>query len=151
MDFFRNIRLFFSRRTLQKCVKKIIQDTENKLWDDFLETLLRLMSLSFIIDPSFARDIKDFDAGYVFKSKDGKIQMGVRFIDGTMRVSDKAISSPNITIEFADQSVLRDMMFSGDADILNYMLENKISYQGNLNYILKFGYLAKHLQLQFTL
>ncbi len=134
-----------------KCVDSFVENAGNAFWDNFLETLLKLMSLSFKLDHDFKRDIKDFDAGYVFKSKDGKIEMGIRFKDGKMTVTDKAVADPNITVEFADQSVLKDMVFSGNADILNYMLENKISYQGNLNYILKFGYLAKHIQLQFSL
>jgi hypothetical protein len=40
---------------------------------------------------------------------------------------------------------LRDFIFSRDQDILNSILANQVEVDGNLNYIYKFGFMARDL------
>ena len=37
-----------------------------------------------------------------------------------------------------------------DPDVFTFVLENKLSWDGNINYVLKFAYMAKHLKAKFS-
>jgi hypothetical protein len=45
---------------------------------------------------------------------------------------------------------LMGFLLSPKPDILGSMLRQDISIDGNLNYLYKFAYMAKHLQLKVT-
>lgn len=115
--------------------------------DDFLELLLKMLSLVFCVDKEYRKNIKDFSAKYVFLSNDGRIAVSAIFKKGKMAVKRRAIKDTdvNITIKFKDGKALWEFLFSGNPDIIEFVLENKLSYDGNLNYALKFAYLAVHL------
>lgn len=119
--------------------------------DGFLETLLKVMSLLFKIDKDFRRNIEGFEARYAFVSADNAIAASFSIDNNRMKVYHKAIDHTNIAITFQDGQTLWEILSSGQVDIFQYILDNKISYVGNPNYIFKFGYLANHLRIMFHL
>ncbi len=151
MGFFERIRIWYRKRLLDRCIRKMMKKIEDHMLDDFLELLLKAMALAFLVDKDFRKNIEDFRANYVFKSRDGGIETGIQFRHGEMEVKEEALRNSSVTVVFKDGETLKDFLFSGNQDIFKYLLENSLSYTGNLNYILKFGYMAKHLQLQFGL
>ena len=116
----------------------------------FLETLLDLMGGYFILNKKFRRNIENFNASYVFKSKDGIIAASVVFADSKMKVSKNVIGNPSITVVFKDGMALKNFLFSTSPDIIAAILDGEVQYTGNLNYLSKFAYMSKHLVLLLT-
>jgi hypothetical protein len=123
---------------------------ESKLVDGFLELLLDMMRLAFLFDGRFRRNIEGFQGRYLFRSKDGTIAAGAIFSHGRMTVSREAIENPNVTITFRDEKSLMGFILAPKPDILGAMLRQDVVLEGNLNYLYKFAYMAKRLQLMAT-
>lgn len=138
---------------------QITQAAQKKLWQDlskcfttemaeeFLETLLKLMQIVFVINHDFRLNIKDFDGRYQFCSEDG-LKVAVVFHRGRMEVKDDVmLDDPHVTITFRDGKTLMNFIISPRQDILGSMLRHDVRTDGNLNYLYKFGFMAKQLQL----
>jgi len=155
MKFISKIGDFFAylyrKFVVKRIVKKIIKAVENEMLDSFLELLLNFIRLVLCINKGYRRNIEGFEARYAFKSRDGKIAASVVFKDNKMKVRKNEIENTNITVIFKDGKSLWEFLFSDDPDVFEFILDNKLSYVGNINYVLKFGYMAKHLKLMFSL
>jgi hypothetical protein len=68
-----------------------------------------------------------------------------------MRVVNSEVDDTNITVTFKDGNAFKGFIFNQNPDIIGAILDNDITYNGNLNYLAKFAYMAKHLQLRFSL
>jgi len=113
-----------------------------------LEILLDGMSVMFVLSKEYRKNIEGFDAGYQIQDIDGGVSLGFTFKNGVMKVEKKGVSKPNINVIFKDTAAMRDFLFSENPDILDFVLNSKVTYVGNLNYLMKFAYMAKHLQLR---
>ena len=138
-------------RELKRFINRLRKDIENGLLDEFLDGLLRIMKLTFWLNRDFRENINNFTARYAFKSADKGIAASAIFHQGKMEVKHHEIHETNATVIFKDGQALYEFLLSDDPDIFAYILDNKLSFEGNLNYILKFAYMAKHLQLMFGL
>jgi formate C-acetyltransferase len=114
--------------------------------DMLLELLLYAMDMTLAFSKSCQKEIKNFKGKYLFESKDGKIAASVTFDDGDMKVHHDRIEDYDVRVIFADEVALMEFLFSEDQDILNSLLENKVEVEGNLNYIYRFGYMAKDVR-----
>lgn len=141
----------FKRWFTERRLKAAVGEINSRAMDLFLETLLRLMRFVFILDRGFRRNIEGFDGRYAFRSRDGKISASAIFEDNRMKVKNRVVDQTDITIVFKDGKALRHFLFSENPDIIAAILDNEISYTGNLNYLAKFAYMAKHLQLRFAM
>ncbi|BCS97261.1 hypothetical protein DSLASN_28930 [Desulfoluna limicola] len=141
----------FKRWLTERRLKAAVGEINSLAMDLFLETLLRLMRFVFILDRGFRRNIEGFDGRYAFMSRDGNIAASAIFEDNRMRVKNKVVDQADITVVFKDGKALRHFLFSEHPDIIAAILDNEISYTGNLNYLAKFAYMAKHLQLRFAM
>ena len=108
------------------------------------------MSLVFFLNKDFKRNIENFNGRYLFKSRDNKITVAAVFRDNRMKVYEKAIDRTNITVTFRNSKALMDYLLSPKPDILGSILRQDVTIDGNLNYLYKFAYMAKHLQLMVT-
>jgi hypothetical protein len=115
--------------------------------DDFLELLLKVIHLVLCVDHNYGKNIEGFKARYAFRSVDGKIAASVIFENNKMKVEKDEIKDTNVTIIFKDGKALWEFLMAEDPDVFSFVLENKLSYNGNLNYLMKFGYMAKHLKV----
>jgi len=137
----------------------ITQQAQKKLWEkfqnsfssevaeEFLQTLLTLMQIVFVVNHEYRRNIKNFEGRYQFCSKDGEVMIAAVFHNNRMDVMEKKIDRPDITITFRDGKTLLNFIISPRQDILGSMLRHDVVTEGNLNYLYKFGYMAKQLQL----
>ncbi|SCX81266.1 hypothetical protein [Desulfoluna spongiiphila] len=141
---------FFKRRLIEHRVKGAVGLINSRAMDLFLETLLSLMRFAFILDRDFRRNIEGFQGRYAFTSRDGRIAASALFDGSRMKVKNRAVDEADVTIVFKDGKALRRFLFSENPDIIKAILDNEISYTGNLNYLAKFAYMAKHLQLNFA-
>jgi len=118
--------------------------------EDFIEILLKLMSTVFLLDYGYRKNIQNFRGNYLFKSSDGAITVSAIFQNSTMKVMEQEIPDPDITVIFSNGKALFSFIFSPNQNILQSMLNNELTTRGNLNYIYRFGFLAKKLQLLMT-
>lgn len=124
-------------------LKKLFQD---EITDTFLEHLLYAMDLAFSVSSDYRENINDFSGRYLFKNKSGTIAAGVEFGAGEMTVYETGIDNPTVSITFSDGKALRDFLFSDNPDLIAFMFENRVSFSGNFNYLLKFSYMANRLK-----
>jgi hypothetical protein len=139
-------------------VRRLIAQIENELSDDFLILLLDAMRLALAIDPAYHRNIEYggdvFNATYVFKSKDGGVKVTARFEPvrillfkrQRLRVRKGAAKTFDVEITFLNAKALWEFLLAEDPDVFAFILDNKLQTQGNLNYVMKFGYMANRLK-----
>jgi hypothetical protein len=115
--------------------------------EDFLQILLGLMTVIFIFDHDFRKNIEGFEGRYQFRSKDGCITVAALFGDNSLKVREEEIPDPDITVLFKDGKALMGYLLTPRPDILGSMLRQEVSLDGNLNYLYKFAFMAKRLQM----
>jgi len=116
-----------------------------ELTDGFVEALLRAMEMAFAVSKSYRRNIAGFRATYVFKTDDGRVGVSARFDNGRMRVSSAPETRYHACISFKDAHALWAFLLSGNQDILDSILADTVDVDGNLNYVYRFGFLARDL------
>ena len=134
----------------QSAMKRFTDCLSSDFAEDFLQLLLNLMSVVFFFDREFRKNIEGFTGRYQFRSKDGKITVAASFADNRLEVAEKEIPNPHITIYFKDGKALMGYLLTPKPDILGSMLRQEVSLDGNLNYLYKFAFMAKRLQLMAT-
>ena len=131
-------------------MKKFIKCLESEFAEEFLEAVFGLMKILFLIDHDFKRNILDFNGRYLFKSGDGSITVAAIFRDNGMEVREEEIVNPDITVMFKDSKALMNYLLAPKPDVLGSMLRQEVTLDGNLNYLYKFAFMAKRLQLMVT-
>lgn len=132
---------------IQAAMKKFSGCLTSEFAEDFLRLLLDLMSVVFLFDHTFRKNIDGFDGRYQFKSRDGGITVAAVFKNKLLEVREKEIAGPDITILFKDGKALMGFLLAPKPDILGSLLRQEVSLDGNLNYLYKFAFMAKRLQL----
>jgi len=135
---------------LESAMKDFLSGLSSEFAEDFLQLLLGLMSVVFIFDHDFRKNIEGFNGRYQFKSKDGLMTVAALFGDDRLEVREEEIPNPDITILFKDGKALMGYLLAPKPDILGSMLRQEVSLDGNLNYLYKFAFMAKRLQLMAT-
>lgn len=139
-------RKWWKRRIEQRFLKCL----ESEAAEEFLELLLRLMSLTFKIDANFRKNITGFTGRYQFRSVDNSVTTAAVFTGKDLKVKEKLLPDADISVIFKDSRSLMNYLLATDRDILRLLLNNEVVLRGNINYMFKFGYLANHLQLALT-
>ena len=125
--------------------RRLVDELTGELTDQFLELLLRGMDLAFRLSGSYRENIRDFKGRYLFRTEDGGVEASAVFGEGRMEVREEAISDWTVRVTFRDPGALRAFLFSRNQDILNSLLKNDVDVDGNLNYLFRFGFLARDL------
>jgi hypothetical protein len=138
---------FITAAALEKLWENYRNCFDSELAEEFLQTLLTLMQIVFVLNHEYRENIRHFNGRYQFSSVDGQVTVGVVFADGRMRVMEGVVDDPHITVIFRDGRMLMNFIISPRQDILGSMLRHDVRTEGNLNYLYKFGFMAKQLQL----
>lgn len=129
-------------------MRNLQTELSGEITDKFLEALLYGMKMSFDMSGGYRLNIENFRGRYVFRSADGFVNAAADFDRGDMKVYDSVLEEWNVRVTFKDARALRKFLFSRDQDILNSLLANDVEVEGNLNYLYKFGYMARELLLR---
>ena len=140
----------FRRWQRKRVESRFLKCLESEAAEEFLELLLKLMSLAFKIDKDFQRNIKGFTGRYQFRSVDNSITIAALFTGKDLKVKERLIPDADVSVIFKDGRSLMNYLLATDRDILRLILNNEVMLKGNVNYMLKFGYMANHLQLALT-
>jgi len=139
-------REWWRRRVERQFLKYI----ENEVAEKFLGLTLILMSLTFKLDKGFRKNIDGFKGKYQFRSIDNSVTIAAIFTGKGLKVKGQLIPDPDVSVIFKDGRSIMRYLLSRDRDILKLVLNNEVVLKGNMNYMLKFGYMANHLQLALT-
>jgi len=148
----------YRKVSLNRCLKKLVSCVENDLTDDFLILLLNAMRLVLAVDSAYHRNIENgdevFNAALVFANSEGSNAITARFEPvrilfikrQRLRVVRGAAKRPDVEVTFVDTKALWEFLLSDDPDVFAFIFNNKLQTRGNLNYLMKFGYMANHLK-----
>jgi hypothetical protein len=128
-----------------RAARKLKAELCEKLTDDFLQNLLHGMDLAFILCSGYRSNIRDFRGACVFRTADNKVAATAVFENGRMKVEHQARASYDVRVTFQDARALWSFLLSENQDILDSILANTVDVDGNLNYLYRFGFLAKDL------
>lgn len=140
----------FRRWWKKRVERRFLKCMESEAAEEFLELLLKLMSLAFKVDKDFRKNIDGFRGRYQFKSLDNSVTMAALFTGEELEVKEGLIPDVNVTVIFKNSKALMNYLLSADRDILKLLLNNEVVIRGNANYVFKFAYMANHLQLALT-
>jgi pyruvate formate-lyase/glycerol dehydratase family glycyl radical enzyme len=149
-SFFHPVRNYFNEQ-LQRIRDAIVEHMSSHKMDGILELLLRAMSIFFFISGEYRKNIRGFKGTIVFVSEDGGIHATALFRRSrisprhVLEVRNYAMDEYNVILRFKDGESMADFLLSSQPDILTGVLENKLSFSGNLNYLLRFVYIVRHI------
>ena len=135
----------FQNFLVGRLARQLKAELSEKMTDDFLEALLRGMDWAFLLSGSYRRNIDGFCGICVFRTLDNKVSTTAVFEDGHMSVEHQARYTYNVRVSFQDVHALWSFLLSENQDILDSILANTVDVDGNLNYLYRFGFLAKDL------
>jgi hypothetical protein len=130
---------------LKRFTRSLVKEIEGEVTDKFLELLLNGLKLMFTIDKEFRQNIMNFQGSYLFATKDKSVETCAVFKNGRMKVYDRRTDGWDVKVTFKDAQSLKQFIFSRDQDILDSLLTNTVEVDGNLNYLYKFGFMARDL------
>lgn len=153
VDTFKSAKRKEEKKQFEALRELILKELDNKEMDKILDLLLRGMSLLFLVDRDYRANIRGFEARYAFAGQDGKGELGASAIFKTgwlfkfpkMIVDTEAVRDATVTVTFQDGRALAGFLLSPRPDIFSGILDNRLSFDGNLNYLLKFIYMARHV------
>lgn len=125
--------------------KRLKEELSGEITDKFLEILLGGMDFAFTLSSGYRKNIEGFTGRYLFRTADNLVSASATFKDGNMHVHEDSIDDWDARVTFKDAKALRAFIFSQNQDILNSILANEVEVDGNLNYIYKFGFMARDL------
>jgi hypothetical protein len=135
----------FQNFLVDRLARQLKAELSEKMTDEFLEALLRGMDWAFLLSGSYRRNIDGFRGVCVFRTHDNKVATTAVFADGHMSIEGQARSTYDVRVTFQDVHALWSFLLSENQDILDSILKNTVDVDGNLNYLYRFGFLAKDL------
>ena len=117
----------------------------------YLATVLKLMAFTYNRDASLRSHLyrrrdgteEPFDTRYQFRTVDGTVNLYLIIENGKMRAGSGVAPDPHLVASFCDALAMRAFLspFAG-GDPLNLMIENKLSFEGNMTYLSRLGHLT---------
>lgn len=126
-------------------LEHLIDDASSEAMDKLLYFALEAMSMMLKLNKKFRGNIENFEAKYSFSSSDGKMGVSALFDNDKMKVVDKESGEHTVSVTFKNGIVMAKFLFSPDPDIISGLLDNKLTLDGNMNYIFKFIYMARQI------
>lgn len=131
--------------------RRLVDQIGGHATDKLLELLLGGMAIAFLLSRAFRANIRGFSGKYVFMTEDGAVGATARFDGKRMHVDHHAASDWTARVRFKNAAGLRRFLFGKNQDILDSILANDVEMDGNVNYIFKFGFLARDLEQRLGL
>ncbi len=114
---------------------------------ELVEALLKGLGLLAAIHPVLKEDISGLQATYCLATRDKGMNVYARFHNGALTASRAPGGPVQVTLIFRDSAALLKLASSPKPDLLNAMLQQQVSFEGNLNYLLKLAYLLRRVLL----
>ena len=128
-----------------KLLNRFIAQVKGEVTEAFLGLLLTIMSCTLKLSRGYRANIKNFQGRYAFATADGTVENYVVFQDDRMKVHDRIQNGWDVSVTFKNAAALINFLFSRNQDIVGSILANDVTVDGNLNYLYKFGFMARDL------
>lgn len=133
-------------RVLKLLTRSLRREFLWKMTNEFIKLLLKAMDTVFFLYEDYRKkNIENFEGGYLFETADKAVSISATFENGDMKLPKEARNDWDVRVKFKDSTALRAFIFSRDQDILDSLLKNEVEVDGNLNYVYKFGFMARDL------
>ena len=149
---------FLTKLGTRRLKEQLLRETTDQFVGALLKGMARsfrlqavAVSLGILRNDNYQDHLRDSEGGYfegryLFRTAEqGGIAASATFGNGRMHVHEDTIPEWDVRVTFTDGKALRKFLFSEDQDIINSLAENEVNVDGNLNYIYKFGFMAKDL------
>lgn len=141
-----NVFRIFADKMLERTRAAFIKRMNSNNMDKLLELGLIAMKWLFVLSPEYRENIKGFNGKIAFTTVDGKLGATAVFGNGiffpVMKVKRTALPNANVTLTFSDGHSMASFITEPSPDIISGLLDNKLNFKGNVNYILRFVYLT---------
>ncbi len=114
--------------------------------------LLRLMALNYNHRPSLREYLKSrngkegwMDLSVGFKTKDNGVEQAIVFKDGKARVTGTVPRDADVTLFFADEGVIKEMISLPPNEVVNLLLKNRMWTRGILAGLTLFSFYVNAL------
>ncbi|MBE3110943.1 MAG: hypothetical protein IMZ46_10605, partial [Acidobacteria bacterium] len=110
----------------------------------YMAAVLKLMAFTFNRDAGLKSQLyrrhngslEPFDTRYQFRTVDDAVNLYLTIENGRMRAGSGAVREPHLVATFSDVSALRAFLSPfARSDPLNLMIENRLSFEGNMSYL----------------
>ncbi|MCP4134708.1 MAG: formate acetyltransferase [bacterium] len=106
--------------------------------------LLRLMAANFKHRSSLNKYLKS-DEGWInfsvgFRTENRTVEASVRFHEGSIGVSKTIPANIDVTLIFADETAVKEMLNSTPSDVLNMLLKSRMRTEGNMAILSLFNF-----------
>jgi len=117
----------------------------------YLAAVLKLMAFTFNRNAGLRSQLyrrrngttEPFDTRYQFRTTNGAVNLYLTIEDGRMRAGAGKAQDPHLVATFSDAFALRSFLSPfARTDPLNLMIENKLSFEGNMSYLARLGHLT---------
>ncbi len=117
----------------------------------YLTTVLKLMAFNFNRSADLRRELyqrrnglsKPFDSRFQFRTIDNAINLYLTIEGGRMRGGSGVVREPHVVATFRDAAAMRTFLSPfARSDPLNLMIDNKLSFEGNLSHLGRLGHLT---------
>jgi hypothetical protein len=131
-------------------VKHVSRDMFMKSPETVLRYLLEVLGLLYSSNPELRKHVQGYSAKYQFRFTDHEAPVAAEFRSGRLRVEAAAIAGPDVTVTFTNAQALGNLLMAHKPDLFSAILKQDIAVEGNLTYVYKLAFLAKHLQRMIT-
>lgn len=105
---------------------------------------LKGLAMQFNLRPGLRRYLS-WDGGWInfsvtLKTENGSVAASIRFLNGHVSVHDGIDDNADVTMILKDESMLKKMATSTPNELLNYILKNQVTIDGNLAYMQLFNF-----------
>jgi hypothetical protein len=114
---------------------------------ELLETLFKGLGLLLVVHPGLKSTVAPLRAAYRIATSDNRMNVWARFSSGTVSSGRGEGGPVNVTLRFTDVASMLRLFSSPKPDLLGAMLRQQVSFDGNLNYLLKLAYLLQRVLL----
>lgn len=140
-------------------LRRLRKRVQNEAAEELLKWLVKWMNYVSDIDEEFNNDINRFVGHYQFMTADKSVQVAVLFNGKRREVIEGLIRDPDVTAVFFRVTDLINYVLAAlkechpggePPDALMLVLRHKVKIEGNVSYMMKFLYMANHVQLFVT-
>ena len=125
--------------------KDLGKELHGQVTDGFVEILLNGMGLALCLSKGYRKNIKGFEGRYVFRTAKDQVAASATFKGNNLQVYQESTDDWDVRVTFRDTDALSAFLFAKNQDIMNSLLANDVEVDGNLNYVYKFGFMARDL------
>jgi hypothetical protein len=115
--------------------------------EGYLELLLEALEVGIRFDPYLRRSAAGFQGSYRIHTQNDAVDVMVEFDDGQVRVGPGEPGAADAELRFRDREALMRFFTSVNPDLFSSLLNQDVVLTGNLTYVYRLAYLARHLEL----